>query len=64
MGYAVLEPRTAVCPVCQGWIERGEVPLRVAMNHPPPYHFRCPHLFVTYPELVAQDDCPLLWMGE
>jgi hypothetical protein len=29
-GSAVLRPRTAVCPICQGWINRGEVPLRVA----------------------------------
>jgi len=42
-GYAMLEPRTAVCPICQGWIDRGRVPVRVAMNNPPPYHIRCPH---------------------
>ena len=64
MGYAVLEPSTAVCPVCQGWIDRGKVPLHVAMNHPPPYHFRCPHSWTTYPDGVAPEQCPMLWMGE
>jgi hypothetical protein len=60
-GTAVLEPSTATCPICQGWINRGEVPLRVALNNPPPYHFRCPHIFLTYPERI--DDCADLWMG-
>ena len=41
MGSARLEPRTAVCPVCKGWVARGLVPLRVAMNEPPPYHPNC-----------------------
>jgi hypothetical protein len=63
-GVAVLRPIKAVCPVCGGWIARGEVPLRVANNNPPPYHPGCPHLFVVYPEKVAKDECPLLWMGE
>jgi len=63
-GTAKLEPRTAVCPVCQGWIDRGIVPLRVALNNPPPYHQNCPHYWDTRPDKVAKEDCPTLWMGE
>ena len=64
LGTAKLEPRTAVCPVCAGWIARGVVPLRVAMNNPPPYHPNCPHAWDIRPNKVTKDDCPLLWMGE
>lgn len=63
-GVAVLVPTSAVCPVCQGWIKRGEVPLREAQNHPPPYHVKCPHYWQTIPNQVAKEECPLLWMGE
>ena len=41
LGSAKLEPRTAVCPVCRGWVKRGLVPLRVALQNPPPYHNNC-----------------------
>ena len=63
LGTAKLEPRTAVCPVCQGWIDRGIIPLRIALNNPPPYHQNCPHYFDTRPDKVAKEDCPMLWMG-
>jgi len=63
-GYAELMPKTAVCPVCQGWINRGHVPLNVAMGHPPPYHIRCPHFWQTRPGQRTEDECRLLWMGE
>lgn len=63
IGVATLQPTTASCPVCQGWIDRGEVPLRAAMNEPPPYHVNCPHRWHTQPEKVAPDQCRLLWMG-
>lgn len=63
-GSAILQPTQAVCPVCLGWISRGEVTLRVALNNPPPYHVNCPHAWRTYPERVPKDECPLLWMGE
>ena len=63
-GMAVLQPTTAKCPICQGWINRGNVPLRVATNNPPPYHVNCPHGWDIYPEKVAREECPLLWMGE
>jgi hypothetical protein len=61
-GFAVLMPERAACPVCQGWINRGNVPLRVAINNPPPYHPNCPHLWRTYYGRAA--DCSLLWVGE
>jgi hypothetical protein len=64
LGIAVLDPRLAVCPICQGWIERGEVPLQIATNNPPPYHVNCPHYWRTILEKVAKEECPLLWMGE
>jgi len=63
MGTAKLDPKTAVCPVCIGWVARGEVPLRVAENNPPPYHVNCPHVWSTRPEKVARSECKLLWMG-
>jgi hypothetical protein len=64
LGMAKLEPRPAVCPVCQGWIARGLVPLRVALNAPPPYHVNCPHFWDIRPNKVTREECPLLWMGE
>ena len=63
MGMAVLEPRTAVCPICQGWINRGEVPIQVAKNNPPPYHNGCPHWFNIKPEKIPMTTCRFLWMG-
>lgn len=62
-GVAVLRPVRAVCPICQGWVDRGEVPLNVAQNHPPPYHVGCPHSWsVTY-DRIPRDQCQYLWMG-
>lgn len=63
LGVAVLRPLAAICPVCKGWIRRGEVPLRVAQNNPPPYHVGCPHNWETRPERVAKEECDELWMG-
>ena len=63
-GYAELVPKKAVCPVCQGWIDRGKVPLNIAMNHPPPYHPNCPHSFSIEPEKMPPDQCRYLWMGQ
>ena len=63
-GSARLLPTTAVCPVCQGWVRRGVVPLRVAQQYPPPYHPNCPHYWDTRPDKVAKEDCQNLWMGE
>ena len=63
-GTARLLPTTAVCPVCLGWIARGIVPLRIALQYPPPYHPNCPHYWSTRPDKVAKEDCQMLWMGE
>lgn len=63
LGTARLMPLRAVCPVCQGWINRGEVPLYVAQANPPPYHAGCPHAWETTPGRVSAEQCPLLWMG-
>lgn len=64
-GVARLEPTTAKCEVCSGWIRRGDVPVREATANPPPYHPFCPHIFVTsYDPLVPKSECPLLWVGE
>jgi hypothetical protein len=62
-GVAVLRPESAACPVCAGWVARGEVPLSVALNNPPPYHPNCPHLWRTRPGRVAAAECRNLWMG-
>jgi hypothetical protein len=64
IGRAMLMPRTAVCPICQGWIDRGWVPLAEAIRHPPPYHVNCPHNWFTKPDKVPRSQCPTLWMGE
>lgn len=63
-GVATLEPGTAVCPVCKGWIARGEVALHVAMRYPPPYHVNCPHWWDIDYDKYPKDECPNLWMGE
>jgi len=63
MGTAHLEPLDAVCPVCIGWVKRGEVPMQVALNNASPFHNLCPHLWVTNPVRVPKDECPNLWMG-
>lgn len=60
-GHAILRPRTAVCPICQGWIDRGEVPVNVATSDAPPYHPSCPHIWdITTPKL-PKDGCKNLW---
>jgi hypothetical protein len=64
MGSARLLPTTAVCPVCQGWINRGRVPLNVAMNNPGPFHQGCPHYWAIESGRIPRDQCPDLWMGE
>jgi len=63
-GAAIMEPRTAVCPVCQGWINRKEVPLAIALANPPPYHPNCPHLWTVYPAKWPKEMCNPLWVGE
>jgi hypothetical protein len=64
IGTAELVPKTAVCPVCVGLVARGEVSIRVATNHPPPFHTSCPHLWSMNPGKVAPNECINLWMGQ
>jgi len=61
---AVLEPKTAVCPVCAGWIRRGEVPAYVAAKNPGNFHINCPHEWVYQSNKVAPEACGDLWNGE
>ena len=63
MGMAKLEPRSAVCPVCAGWIARGVVPLHVALANPSGWHIGCPHYWDTRPKKVTRKKCVDLWMG-
>jgi len=63
-GYAVLLPKAAVCPVCIGWVKRGQVPLKVAMNNPSSFHPMCPHIWETRAGQVPKLACPDLWMGD
>lgn len=64
IGTATLVPKTAVCPVCIGWVARGEVSIRTATNNPPPYHVNCPHAWSTNPGKVAALECVNLWVGQ
>ena len=64
MGSATLAPQAAQCPVCQGWVNRGEVPITVAINNPPPYHPFCPHGWDMNPDKVTKEQCQILWMGK
>jgi len=62
---AEMYPKTAVCPICKGWISRGSVTLNEAMKDPPPYHLQCPHYWSIEPGFaVVKNECPNLWMGE
>lgn len=63
-GFAILRPTTAVCPVCQGWINRGRVPLKVAMKNPAPYHVGCPHIWEIESTVASRRKCEDLWLGQ
>lgn len=63
LGTARLQPTKAVCPVCQGWVNRGEVPIYVATANPGPWHPNCPHTWLTTPGRVSPEQCPMLWVG-
>lgn len=68
-GSAVLRgPDPAAEPICQGWINRGRVPLEEALANPPPYHLNCPHHWeIKSPKVTwyrRRGVCPLLWSGE
>ena len=60
-GYAILRPRTAVCPICRGWVARGKVSVNIAMAEPGLWHPNCVHLWdITTPKLPP-DGCKNLW---
>jgi hypothetical protein len=62
-GTAVLQPEEAVCPVCEGLVSRGEIPIREASLSPPPFHQNCPHYYVTLPVKIPKEDCESVWRG-
>jgi len=61
---ARLQPASAKCPVCIGWIKRGDVPAYVAVRYPPPYHTNCPHFFEFTSAKLKPGECATLWNGE
>ncbi len=63
-GVAVLVPEHAAEHICQGWINRGRVPLREAMLNRPPYHLGCIHIFEILADQVVEAECDELWVGE
>lgn len=64
MGVATLVPSRAVCPVCIGWVARGQIPLAEAMDESPPYHTNCPHFFQLSYSGNEDIPCEDLWMGQ
>jgi len=56
-----LQPRSAVCPICNGWITRGEVPIQVAVGSPGNFHTNCPHLWAISPPKMPEGGCADLW---
>lgn len=62
-GNAHLLPTRAVCPICQGLVARGDVPIRVAYANPTPIHVNCPHIWHVDGRELPEDRCALLWMG-
>lgn len=63
-GQAELRGGPAAEPICQGWLNRGRVPLQTAINNPSPFHMNCPHYWHFLPaEQLSDDECADLWMG-
>jgi hypothetical protein len=62
-GTAILMPRTAAEPICAGFVARGEVPGRVAIANPSPWHPNCPHVWIHQPAKIPREDCADLWLG-
>ncbi len=60
-GGAVLVPSTAAEEICQGWLNRGLVPLKTALDNPSPYHVGCIHYW--QPQFGDIGDCLDLWSG-
>lgn len=68
-GFAVLEgPDPAQESICQGFLNRGRVPIQVARENPSPFHLGCPHTWrfiFTKLGRKAQKDarCEDMWLG-
>lgn len=62
-GYVEIYPKTAAEPICQGLVNRGQIPMKEAQGISLPAHINCPHYKVTYPAKVPRRECPNLWMG-
>lgn len=56
-------PDPAAEPICQGWINRGKVPTRIAIENPSPFHINCPHVWEMIPVKLGKGECDELWMG-
>jgi hypothetical protein len=61
IGGAVLVPGQAAEEICQGWINRGVVPIKTAQDNPSPFHIGCIHYW--QPEFEEVGDCFDLWVG-
>lgn len=68
-GFAILEgPNPAQEAICQGFLNRGRVPIQVALENPSPFHTGCPHTWrfvFTRLGRKAQKDarCENMWLG-
>lgn len=62
---AILEgPDPAAEAICQGWLNRGRVPIQTAINNPSPFHLGCPHPWKILPlGQVEPGGCDDLWLG-
>lgn len=56
-------PNPAAEPICQGWLNRGRVPSRVAMANPAPYHLGCLHSWEFKLVKLKKGECKDLWTG-
>lgn len=62
-GYVEIMPKNAAEPICQGLVNRGQIPMKEAQGIALPAHINCIHYKVTYPAKVPRRECPNLWMG-
>ncbi len=56
-------PDPAAEPICQGWLNRGNVPMETALANPSPFHFNCPHSWEYRLKKLKKSECKDLWMG-
>lgn len=68
-GFAILEgPNPAQEAICQGWLNRGRVPIQVALENPSPFHTGCPHpwrfVFTKLGRKAEKEArCEDMWLG-